>query len=189
MRVGWKIGINGFTYATASIFRSTICTIKQRIYCLFCFLWQWILFPANLTTIWCWSRKVIFSIINLVEIFDWHPHLWLTDVFSIAFILVLSKSDSLRYLLEMNYEMHYLLLHSALVVCYIVISVTKMSSIASSWYSWPHKKQETILVGCIPTAWKPYVLQFQRLPPDGSLMGIPKWTSLNKSSVNTTRCH
>ena len=91
MRVGWKMGINGFTCAIASIFRSTICTIKQRIYCLFCFLWQWILFPANLTTIWCWSRKVIFSIINLAEIFDWHSHLWLTAIFSIAFILALSS--------------------------------------------------------------------------------------------------
>ena len=37
-------------------------------------------------------------------------------------------------------------------------------------------QQDSILVGCIPLAWKPYMLQFQWRPPDVTL-GVTKWTN------------
>ena len=36
-------------------------------------------------------------------------------------------------------------------------------------------QQENILVGFIPSTWKPYMLQFQWPPPDVTSMGVPRY--------------
>ena len=55
-------------------------------------------------------------------------------------------------------------------------------------------RHDSIPLGCILPAWKPYIFQFQLPPLDVALCGggggkVLKWTSLNRSPVITTRCH
>ena len=49
------------------------------------------------------------------------------------------------------------------------------------------EKQESIRVGCALPAWKPMCFSFSG--HHQMSLGGPKWTSLNRSPVMTTRCH
>ena len=45
-------------------------------------------------------------------------------------------------------------------------------------------KQESIPIGCVPPAWKPYILHFQWLPPDVT-RGVPSSDAQEEEGVRS----
>ena len=144
------MGINGFTCAIASIFRSTICTIKQRIYCLFCFLWQWIYFlptsrqfgaeAEKLYSASSTSQKYLTDILT----FGW-PTYFQSHLFwryQVRFIVLFTWNRLLNVLPVSAFMVQYYW------YCCIAIAANKMSSTStcSSWHSWPQTKFSTDVI-------------------------------------------